>query len=381
MKADDKKAFISNNRFWISVVVGIIIFIWLGFLFTPQKPVVYPNYLTSSPSPTGVKAFYTVLKDRYGKLDIWKKPVYELPQSAKQLMVMVDPYRLFTTAETEEWIKWMEAGNDIWLLREDPTGFFDIKTNTFADESLLTVYGNGPFQGSYQAEVNSNQRILYEIADRSLLRIGGSGTIALSRNYGEGQLFVLLTPDWLSNQHVLEYQHLEMVLTFVRLADPEVIWFNDFIHGDKTVTSITEVYPRWFILLAAQLGFIALLWVWTKGKRFGSVVTPREWVVRFGDERIKALAAWSLRGGFYQESLIVQEKFLRNTVQDKWGIPSTLSGKEWLTAVKRRLPDGKLKQWEVSWEELQLLLTNKVSRKDYLSWSKRLNSMRKDVEE
>ncbi|HWJ03364.1 MAG TPA: DUF4350 domain-containing protein, partial [Verrucomicrobiae bacterium] len=109
--------------------------------------------------------------------------------------------------------------------------------------------------------------------------------------------------------------------------------------------------------------------------------TPREWVVRFGDERIRAIAAWYERGRFYQESLAIQADFLRQAVQARWGIPANLQGQEFIDAVKNRLAPGQHQHWLNSWREITAAPTHKLSQQTYLSLSKLLDEMQKEVEQ
>ena len=113
---------------WVGLVVCLIMFSVLAYLLTPEKPKNYPPYSTESPSPTGVKAFYTYLKDEAGlPIQIWNQPVTQLQgHDNGQLMVMIEPNQPFPTDEETKWEHWMKKGNTILLLVSDPKAFFDL---------------------------------------------------------------------------------------------------------------------------------------------------------------------------------------------------------------------------------------------------------------
>lgn len=390
------KPFFRNQttRIWIGVFLGICLFIGLGMFFMPQNPTQYPKYVTESPSPSGVKAFYTLLEKDFAQVEKWKKPAQALPiLAARQLMIIVEPTTPLDSNEIEQWINWMEAGNQLWLLDRNPKGLFHLETSLISPETILettletnpetsplsTVLGSEEWNGTHLATLETTARLVETSEDHVLLK-DQHGVIALSRVYGQGELMVLLAPEWLTNGMILQQDHLQLILPFILRADPKLIWFNDFVHSNTNLPTMLRVYPEWFLVLIAQ-GFISfLLWLWYKGKRFGSVRTPREWVVRFGDERIRAIASWYERGKFYQESLAIQVEFLRHAVQERWGIQSNLGGPEFIESTLQRMPPDKQQQGLQTWRELKKANPDKITLKIFLKWSKLLDDMQKEVE-
>ena len=372
----------SKTRRWLGVFLGLCLFIGLGIILRPQEPTQYPGYVSASPSPSGVKAFYTLLNKNFTQVETWKKPAQALPPSAsRQLMIMVEPSAALNSNEVKQYTKWMEAGNRLWLLVRSPQGLFNLQTSQSGHSTQTeTLAGSEEWQGAYQATLETDVRLVPESRDRILLK-DRRGVIALSRAYGKGELMVLLAPEWVTNGTILQQDNLQLVLPFITRADPKVIWFNDYIHGYHDLPGVIGVYPEWFLVLLCQFALVFLLWLWYKGKRFGSIQTPREWVVRFGDERIRAIAAWYERGRFYRESLEIQAEFLRQAVQARWGIPASLQGPEFIEAVTPRLPPAQQKQWLQNWQELTESYTHKISQQAYLNYSKLLDEMQKEVEQ
>ncbi len=372
-----------KKRSWIPLLFAIILFIGIGTIILPKKTTPFPPYLTESPSPTGTKAFYSFLEEHNNQVSIWKKPSESLPSlSTPQLMLMIEPSYPFNPMETEDWIQWLEEGNRIWLITDNPTDYFPLETTFYVEEESIkvgTITGMNTMSGSYQGRIETATRLLPDLGDQVLLE-DYSGVIALSRKYGKGELMVLLTPNWLTNGAILEHDHVKMILPFIQQNEHGVIWFNEFIHGSTNQPPIVEIYPEWFLLLLAQGIVILLLWLWYKGKRFGSIETPREWIVRFGDERIRAIASWNERGGFYKESLLTQEEYLRHRMQEKWGIPSNLENAKLLDTLRNRLSQEKLKQWRIYWNDFQRVrIATKITPKAYVQWSKRFEEMQKEV--
>jgi hypothetical protein len=365
---------------WIIIVILLILFFGLGTLLIPNKQTDYPDFISQSPSPTGVKALYTFIENQQKQVQVWESPVEQLPKASKQFMLLIEP-PMFSEEEQEKWIKWMKRGNDLWLIAKYPEDFFDAKTNKVESAKNSPIKQIQTNDGSYEASVETSLRLVPKAGDEIIFE-DASGPIAITRSYGKGELTVLLTPEWFQNKNILKNDHLPLILALFERVDPEVVWFNDYIHGFNSQFAILEAYPEWFILSFAQVALFVLLWIWSKGRRFGPVETPREWVVRFGDERIKAQAVWYQKGEFYQETVEQQLEYLRLIIQEKWGISANSETREFIDLTKRRLPLSKQHKWENDWSEINIITnTEKVSHKQFLKCSKLIDDIRKEVQE
>jgi hypothetical protein len=365
---------------WIIIVILLILFFGLGTLLIPNKQTDYPDFISQSPSPTGVKALYTFIENQQKQVQVWESPVEQLPKASIQFMLLIEP-PMFSEEEQEKWIKWMKRGNDLWLIAKYPEDFFDAKTNKVESAKNSPIKQIQTNDGSYEASVETSLRLVPKAGDEIIFE-DASGPIAITRSYGKGELTVLLTPEWFQNKNILKNDHLPLILALFERVDPEVVWFNDYIHGFNSQFAILEAYPEWFILSFAQVALFVLLWIWSKGRRFGPVETPREWVVRFGDERIKAQAVWYQKGEFYQETVEQQLEYLRLIIQEKWGISANSETREFIDLTKRRLPLSKQHKWENDWSEINIITnTEKVSHKQFLKCSKLIDDIRKEVQE
>jgi hypothetical protein len=366
---------------WISIVILLILFFGLGTSLIPNKQAEYPDFISQSPSPSGVKAFYTYLKGQQNQVQVWERPVEQLPMSSGQFMLLIEPDRMFNEEEQEKWIEWMEHGNDLWLVAQYPEGFFNVKTNRVEANNEDPLKQIHTYVGTHKVLVETNLRLVPKAGEKTIYE-DSAGPIAITQSYGKGKLTVLLTPEWFQNKNIVENDHLQLILPLLEQVQPEVVWFNDYVHGFKSKLAIIEAYPKWFILIFAQVALFVLLWIWSKGKRFGPIETPREWVIRLGDERIKAQAIWYQKGEFYQETLGHQLEYLRLIIQEKWGIAANTASQDFIELSKRRLPQSKQSKWERNWSEISTISSSeKVSHTQFLRCSKLIDDMRKEVQE
>ncbi len=371
-------------RRWTPLLVFVVLFLIIGLLLGTNQPKPYPAYVTDSPAPNGIKAFYTYLHNK-SQVGLWKKPVNSLPSQTNQLMVMVEPDQPFEHSETLNWKKWIGKGNTLLLFVDDSEGYFNINGDLHPDfkpnPNGETIKGLNVLKGSYHGVIQTDARLKLKAGDHALLK-DKEGVLALSRDYEKGQLMVVLAPNWLRNDQILKQDHLKMILSLINPLNPQTIWFNERIHGSGNVPRLLSVYPKWFLFGLGDLLVVALLWLWYKGKRFGPVDLPREWAVRFGDERLHASAAWYRRGHFYKEAIRSQVEYLRIRIQEKWGISVQSDYRALLQASERRLSKARLKVWEDHWRGIETILSSEeVNHKAFLSWTNRIDEMRKEVDQ
>lgn len=340
--------------------------------------------MSDSPAPTGVKAFYIYMKKEMdGK--VWSySPDLLSKSNSKQLLVIVEPFFTPDQQETGEYIDFMEAGNTIVLLKNNPQGMFGLKTGPYqespstARDSLNVV---DQHSHSYEAEIHSTIRLLPNEKDQILLK-DSAGAVALKRNYGKGQLITTIAPEWLTNEKLLNYDHLPLVLNLVKEGNPESILFDEYLHTGKNKIARVTVYPMWFLLLLFQGILLTSLWLWLKGKRFGPIYTPREESIRFSDEGIQALTAWYLRGKRYQDSIRIQADYVKQMLQEQWRIPYSTKWKDSIDVMEKKWKQMSRREISSFLNDLEgLLEKEKISRQEYLLWSRKLDRLREEVDE
>lgn len=372
---------LAKVRAWVGFTIVLSLFLGFSYFSYSPNPQYYPNYVADSPSPTGVKAFYTYVKqEKEGK--IWRHSPDLLAKTDNKLLIMVEPSFTPEKEVMTAYLNFMKAGNTILLLQNNPKGMFDLKIG-LAEELASSREKKKVFtqeQSLYDAQINSGIRLQTKKEEEVLL-YDNAGTIAAKQTFGKGHLIVGITPEWMSNSNLLNKDHLPLLLYLLNDNPTETILFDEYIHGGENASSFWNVYPMWFLLLVLQGIILMILWLWWKGKRFGPIIALREETVRFSDEVIQALAAWYLRGKRYHDSLVIQADFVKLLLQEKWQIPYNREWKDLLSYLERKwtlLPANEISSFLTELE--RILEKEKISRQEYLLWSKKLDQLRKEVE-
>ncbi|MGG4166590.1 DUF4350 domain-containing protein [Rossellomorea vietnamensis] len=368
---------------WIPLVGILGAFIVIGVFLSPEKLKEYPAYVSESPSPTGIKALYTYLENEGDAISSWSlSPDRLSKKESGQLLIMAEPFTVPDQEEMEEYEDFMRRGNTILLLKDNPKGMFDIKTEVIGDDPLLPLVRDGE-GNTYKTDTLSGVRLEEDAGDTILLD-DVDGTIAYSTDVGQGQLIVSTTPAWMTNGMILEKDHLSLILLLLREggADDGTILFDEYLHGGESGASLATLYPQWLLLLLLQLAIFTLLGLWMLGKRFGGILVPREEMVRFSDERIKALSAWYLKGKQYKASLLIQSDYVRLLFQERWGIPTSKEWEDLKEPLERRLRTVSEKEIASFLMGIKGVLNKeRISKQEYVMWSKRIELLRKEVED
>ncbi|MFD1360634.1 DUF4350 domain-containing protein [Lentibacillus salinarum] len=362
---------------WLIVV--LLVFIAISYFFAPDGPDEYPDFVSESPSPTGVKAFETYLDDQIGTVNRWRHSPDMLPdQDAKQLLIMAEPSFTPGRQEMNDYVSFMEAGNTILLLNTNPDGMFGLDAMPAENDPSNVMDQDG---NRYQAENRSVFRIDPSESLNVLLE-DNAGAVAAEKTFGNGHLVAAVTPEWVTNDQILKKDHLELLFSLIQMDKNEwdIVYFDEYVHHTGNAPSFTTLYPDWLLALALQAIVFALMVLWYEGKRFGPVTEPREETVRFSDERIRALAAWYQRSRNYADSLRIQADYVKSLLQEHWGIAYY---KTWTDI------SGQLKRNITSDEDIEAFLDGlshvlhreRISKKQYIVWSKRIDQLRKEVEE
>ncbi|WP_042144139.1 DUF4350 domain-containing protein [Paucisalibacillus sp. EB02] len=369
----------SIKKTWIGLLVLLIIFVTVSIVLSSNKPKEYPPFLSASPSPSGIKGFYTYLEEEVNSARRWNHAPSLLKEEENQLLLMVEPALITNQAVMKDYLEFVEAGNTILIFKRNLEGMFDISTDYGMIDSETVILENDAGT-EFHASMFSQVRILPEANDQVLLQ-DDLGVIAIKRQIGSGHLIAVNSPDWLTNQHILEENNLDIVLGLLEEESWTSILIDEFTHQSKG-KGISDVYPMWLLVAGLQLILFTLLWLLYKGKRFGPTRIPREDYVRFSDERITALASWYQKGKAYRESLNNQAEYLRLVLGEKWGISYQ---KEWKDLKELLTPKINV----MNDEELSIFLYDiesvlqkqQITKQEYLLWSGRIDRLRKEVEE
>ena len=295
---------------------------------------------------------------------------------------MIEPYFMPDSEEMDAYKAFMEAGNTILLFKKNPKGMFDLNTVLGETQSSTDEEPNvfDLEEKAFRAEINSPVRLQTNEQDEILL-YDEAGPIALKRDYGEGELIVSISPEWITNGKLLNNDHIPLVISLINEGNAGTFLFDEYIHGVQNASTIGTLYPKWFLLLMLQGILMTLLWLWYAGKRFGPIFIPREETVRFSDEGIRALAAWYIRGRRYHDSLVIQADYVKLLLQERWGIPYSKEWKDLSDQFERKSP--KMPKLEIPTflkGLVNILEKEKISKQEYLLWSKKLDRLQKEVE-
>ena len=413
-----------SGRILLLWIGGFIVVLALAFIPTPPQAKLYPDFWTDSPAPNGIKGFYTLMAKQDTPVEIWKKPVQILPLDNKRsLMVMVEPSVEFEKEDIGRWQAWIENGNTLWLLIDDPdatlpfTGFLgslesleslessgssgssgsqkeapddltgEESPPDATTESLIggleaiaetQVKGFGELAGEYSVIVKSPERLRTETTDQVLLA-DEQGVVAFARHYGDGELIVCQGAVWVQNQHILQGDHLRVLLAFMERGSFQRIMFNEYVHGQVESAAFWGAFPLWMLVLALAGCLWLIFELWRRGMRFGAAEIPREDLIRLPDERIRALAAWYEQQGFYAESLAIQADFLLQSLSERWGVAAEKDELRLENILRRKLKQQEIGEWLEVYHRLSpnspTGLPAAPSQRDFVAWSRRLSMM------
>lgn len=368
-----------NYRLMIWLVLIVLAFIATSIYGQKDQPKEYPLYVSHSPSPSGTKAIYTYLNERYPHVDRWTHEPFLLQNEEKNhLLLLIEPKETPSAEDIVMYEKFMDEGNTIIYFSDHPQEIFDIETtfDTAAESESFTYNGE-----SYDLQIEGFEYLVPSDNDDVLLS-NETGTYAFSRSYGEGKLVVVHMASIFTNGSILEEDHAEFLTALIDdvYEEDQHILFNEYVHQTNVVASYIHAYPFWFLVLLFQVAILVLLWLFYHGKRFGPIDTPREEIIRFGDETLSALASWYMRGQEYQDALHMQANYLKQRMHEMWGIPYHLTWQERKPYIERKWKEP---PYHVNTfiQQLEEKLADQSLRKaDYVRWSKALDQLRREVE-
>ncbi|GAA4060441.1 DUF4350 domain-containing protein [Amphibacillus indicireducens] len=338
----------------------------------------YPAYRVDSPAPDGTKGFYQSLAELNYPVERFTQHPKQLDYGTETATFLFNPPLLMEQSLVEHYLAYVQSGGTLFLITDQATDLFGLKISPIDlidDESTVTVNDQ-----TYQARLNSWLRLLPEANDRVLIS-DDYGVIALSQSYGAGEMIQIIEPSWFSNQLILENDHLALIADRFDLSNYQQIYFETYHYLAETSLSVLDVTPDPIILFSLISLTIGLLFIWLKGKRYGPARGLREQDVRFGDERIRALANWQIKGQNYHEGLTTQVDYLKFAIFERTGIPVTASKQDYQQALERLLVKQTDKSIRAFIDQLDAMLNSgRVNKQEFLEWSNRIDQIRREVE-
>lgn len=373
---------IKQNQSLIWLFCLLIVFLIAMYIIQSNQPKQYHPYTSKSPAPTGTKALYTYVNNHYDSVNRWSQSPEKLSTTVTdQLLIIIEPLRTMTSEEINHYEQFIRAGNTVLLLTNTPMSLFDMEySNEISDEYKMYDANGKAYDiqeiSAYRFNVDENEQ------EEKIFEDENGQALAIKKSIGDGEVYVFSSVDFLMNQFILEEDHIPIIIHTLNQLDVESVYFDESIYFEPTTFSQFEPYPKWFLLLMIQLIILTLLWLLLKGKRFGPIQTVREDAVRFSDESIRAVANWYLRSRQYHDSLNIQAAYLKNMCMEKWGVSTNKEWSEYKHLVKEKRITIKGLDIDAFFDEIgHVLRKEKMSKQEYLLWSKKIDQVKREVEQ
>lgn len=338
----------------------------------------YPAYRVDSPAPDGTKAFYQSLNELNLPVERFTNHPRQLRTESKTGLFLFNPPMFMEADLVNHYLAFVEAGGTLFYLTDQPMDLFNLNIvpgDIQEDEGTVMIQGE-----AYRGSLNSWMRLVPEPNDETLIS-DDYGVIALSKPYGSGQIVQIVEPSWFSNESILENDHLAIIAEGFDLQKFDQLYFETYHYITETSLSVLDVTPDPIILLSLIVLTVAVLYLWQKGKRYGPARGLREQDVRFGDERIRALANWQIKGRNYHEALTTQVDYLKLSIFERTGLPITASKVDYQNVLERLLVNHNEKSIRTFTDQLEAVLdSDRVNKQEFLEWTKRIEQIQRGVE-
>ena len=338
----------------------------------------YPAYRVDSPAPDGTKAFYQSLNELNLPVERFTNHPRQLRTESKTGLFLFNPPMFMEADLVNQYLAFVEAGGTLFFITDQPVELFNLNikpVDISEDEGMVAISDE-----AYRGSMNSWMRLVPEPNDETLIS-DDYGVIALSKPYGSGQIVQIVEPSWFSNESILENDHLAIIAEGFDLQKFDQLYFETYHYITETSLSVLDVTPDPIILLSLIVLTVAVLYLWQKGKRYGPARGLREQDVRFGDERIRALANWQIKGRNYHEALTTQVDYLKLSIFERTGLPITASKVDYQNVLERLLINHKQKSIRAFTDQLEAVLdSDQVNKQEFLEWTKRIEQIQRGVE-
>ncbi|MDF2922074.1 MAG: hypothetical protein K0R57_988 [Paenibacillaceae bacterium] len=315
----------------LGLSAAVLLFLLIGAFFAAETTEDMPPYLSFSADDDGLKAIRTLMSRKAESVNEWRKSWNALPAGQENVLLSAAPDNV-EEGEGEPLAEWIARGNHLIVLDQElppHMGFPGVDSIVPEPENaaspgvvpVVRYAASGGQEKSGMAEAPRTKKRLKETPEARMLLSDSRGGLAARYAHGQGSVTVLLAPEWLINEAAAREEHFELVWPILLDAiQGRHTWFDEYHHGYRAERGITEVYPAWLLAVYVQAALAVVLWLVRKGKRFGPVHIPREWVVRRGDETLAAVAGWYKRRKLRNEAIREQEQYLRQLLQERWGV-------------------------------------------------------------
>ncbi|HOV26629.1 MAG TPA: DUF4350 domain-containing protein [Pseudobacteroides sp.] len=247
-----------------SIIKKIIIFLLVVAFAVPIGAVVagmkdsrkYKRYTSYSVDPEGEKALYLLTEKMGYEAVRYKKAARFLPDFVTMIVIQPDYFRLFDELELKYLKKWLENGNSLVLIYDDPED-----TDILIEE----------FGAQYSEEFNSyNEWTIY--------------------NVGAGNMYVSSMTDIFVNEGLKDKRSAVSFIDIIDSIGYGKVYFNEYYHNIGEGVSVKDIIGFSGVLVFIQIILgIGILFL-SVSKRLGKPVVVFETVKRAENENIYALS-------------------------------------------------------------------------------------------
>jgi hypothetical protein len=318
--------------FTVAVIIGLLALVSSVSYVKQNKGQDFefaPNRSTYHSGPTGVRALHDFLNESGHKVIRWKETPQKLLTDSGKLVktfVVVGQIQVpFTDAETAALVKWIEQGGRYVVIDRRPLGDFHESPTSWnirsrelnfptldvnpadAKQMIADVVALQPVQPTILTQniqsvlpsrfasrmtiespaedhvENDDDETEYEDEDAPppeqstslspapVVHIAdNNGALLIDYSFGLGKVVLLSDPYMVSNGGIKLNDNLQLALNVIT-AEEGLIAFDEYHQGKGARQNSFAGYFSGtpVLLIAAQIGLLVLLVLWTKGRRFG----------------------------------------------------------------------------------------------------------------
>ncbi|MEK6322836.1 MAG: DUF4350 domain-containing protein [Acidobacteriota bacterium] len=281
-----------RNASAILLIVGLfLVVVALNFVFFVDTRATEEDELTADRSsyrstPYGTRAFYTLLEESGYGVARFEQPFTELKDHEPGTLVVVSPPETHNPDE-EEFIslnKWVEAGGLLIIIDRVihvSVGDAAVHTERATSTSAVQPLQPTPFTRSVERVALSEHATRVRVDSRAATyHIGDDQAAVLAdARVGKGRVVLLTDPYVVANNGISQADNVILALNLLAERPAGKIAFDEYHHGygaSSTGGGLMSYFRGTPVpWMMAQAGLIAVLVVYSYGRRFGRPVPLR----------------------------------------------------------------------------------------------------------
>jgi hypothetical protein len=231
-------------------------------------------------TPYGTRAFYTLLEESHYKVTRFEKPFTELKDHAPGTLLVIAPPEIHNPNrnEFEAVNKWVEAGGLLIIIDREidlSVGDTVISTEHSASKAAVHTLQPTPFTRGVERVALSDYASRVKVDSRSATyHIGDDqAAVVADAKAGKGRVVLVTDPYIVANNGISQADNVILALNLLSERPEGEIAFDEYHHGYGASTT-SEGLMSYFRgtpvpWMMAQVALVAVLVVYTRGRRFG----------------------------------------------------------------------------------------------------------------